>query len=147
MKVNRAESAKRLLSASATRNHRPISHVGIGLSGGFVALRAERCTWSKRPRDCSIQSLDIVPNLRLHCHFMTFKKIAECAADLKRRREAVTFCEGVLQQCVAAFCDQYHGSLRDMAGRMGITVQYLSDIRHGRRKVSDSVVEKLGKLR
>ncbi len=78
---------------------------------------------------------------------MTLRKIATVAADLKGRRDSVVFCEGVLQQCVSAFCDQYHGSLRDMAKRMGITVQYLSDIRHGRRKVSDSVVEKLGKLR
>lgn len=78
---------------------------------------------------------------------MTLKKIALVAAELKAHRSRVEFAEKVLQQTVAAFCEQYHGSGRDMARKMGITVQYLSDIRHGRRKVSDSVVEKLGKLR
>ena len=37
-------------------------------------------------------------------------------------------------------------SLREMAGKMGITAAYLSDIELSRRKVSKNVLEKLTKI-
>jgi hypothetical protein len=36
------------------------------------------------------------------------------------------------------------GSQNNVAARLGITPQYLSDIRLGRREISDTVAEKLG---
>jgi hypothetical protein len=35
------------------------------------------------------------------------------------------------------------GSLRDLAKELGISAQYLCDISHGRRKISEAVVEKV----
>lgn len=82
---------------------------------------------------------------------MTLKKIAEVARDLKKRRyeakESIGFAEKVLSGCVKSFCDQQHAGLRDMARRMEISAPYLSDILNGRRKVSDNVIERLGRLR
>ena len=36
-----------------------------------------------------------------------------------------------------------HGSLRTLASRLKISPQYLCDIAHGRRKISEAVVEKV----
>ncbi len=66
---------------------------------------------------------------------------------LRVKRRDVAAAELELQKVVADFCDSYHGSMRDMAREMEISVQYLCDIRHGRRKVSDAVVEKLCKMK
>lgn len=82
---------------------------------------------------------------------MTAKKIAQVAMDVKRRRkdaqDSIVFAEKVLTECVNAFCAQSKSSLRQMARDLGISAPYLSDIRHGRRRVSDEVVARLGRLK
>lgn len=72
--------------------------------------------------------------------------IVLAANALKEKRQMVVRAEMTLQKEVAEFLDWNRGSMRDMAKEMGISAQYLCDIRHGRRKVSDAVVEKLAKL-
>ena len=74
---------------------------------------------------------------------MTTDRIKQAAAVLHLRKAAVASAEEGLQREVAAFCSTYNGSARDMAKAIGVSVQYLCDIRHGRRKVSSNVVEKL----
>ncbi len=53
----------------------------------------------------------------------------------------------VLQDSFKAFVADYPGSLREIARRTELSVAFLSDVMHGRRKVSDALIEKLAKLR
>jgi hypothetical protein len=78
---------------------------------------------------------------------MTIERITRAASVLNFHRAKVASLEDALQREVAAFCDTYRGSARDMAKKLGVSVAYLCDIRHGRRKVSFNVVEKLRKLK
>ncbi len=39
---------------------------------------------------------------------------------------------------------QQHGSAKAVAARMGLSPQYLCDVRKGRREVSDRLAQKLG---
>jgi transcriptional regulator with XRE-family HTH domain len=71
-------------------------------------------------------------------------KIQRISERLFSARHEVDILELRLQKAVAAYLDDLgHGSMRDMAKRMGFTVQYLCDIRHGRRKVSEAFLERL----
>ena len=74
---------------------------------------------------------------------MTINQIAVLAKDLEGSRKAVECGEVALQVAVAEFLSEQHGSARDLAKRMGISVQYVCDLRHGRRKVSAAVLGKL----
>lgn len=78
---------------------------------------------------------------------MDLRTISNAARNLEWRRGLVTAAERELHRQVVLFCSSYHGSMRDVSARMGISQQYLSDVRHGRRKFSDRLVEKLGKLK
>lgn len=55
--------------------------------------------------------------------------------------------ESDLQVEVARFVVSLNGSLRSKAKQMDITVGYLGDIVNRRRKVSDEVIERLGRLK
>jgi transcriptional regulator with XRE-family HTH domain len=78
---------------------------------------------------------------------VTIERITKAASVLSTQKLRVENAEAVLQKEVAMFCDTYRGSARDMARKLGVSVAYLCDIRHGRRKVSFNVVEKLRKLK
>lgn len=73
--------------------------------------------------------------------------ISGLAVLLSERKRVVSQMEQRMQDAVARAAKEYPGSLRQMARDMGISVVYLSDICHRRRKVSDAVVEKLGRLK
>jgi hypothetical protein len=77
---------------------------------------------------------------------MTLKRLKVEFSRLDDRREAVVRFESWIQKIVADFIQQQPGSLRDKATRMGLTVAYLSDIVHGRRKVSRGVMQALDKI-
>lgn len=53
----------------------------------------------------------------------------------------------VLRNAFDAFVNEYPGSLRDLAARIGFSPAYLSDIRNGNRGVSKDVLMALGKLK
>ncbi len=72
--------------------------------------------------------------------------MASLARVLDSRRKAVEEIERLMQEAFSLACGDYPGSLRAMAKEMDLTPAYLSDLRHGRRKVSDVVVKKLGRV-
>ncbi len=78
---------------------------------------------------------------------MTAKVIASTADDIEKLRQDIALLERVLQNQVKSFCEDYGTSQRDLARLLGISVQYLSDICHGRRKVSDAIVKKIRGLK
>lgn len=82
---------------------------------------------------------------------MTLQPISRHHAVLRQARimcaRQIALAEETLYRSVVAFLDSRPESLREMARVMGFSVAYLSDIRHGRRKVSDEVVERLGRLK
>lgn len=73
--------------------------------------------------------------------------IVEAHGHLESMRACVAKAELNLQQQVEQFISSSDSSLRDLAVGMGVSVAYLSDIRHGRRKVSDAIVEKIRRLK
>lgn len=66
---------------------------------------------------------------------------------LLKARNRVDEIECELQVEVARFVVSIEGSLRSKAAKMDVTVGYLADIVNRRRKASDSVVEKLERLK
>ena len=74
---------------------------------------------------------------------MTRKTISDLAGDVLRRRAALEFAERTLQQAIMKISEQYHGAMRDLAAKLNVSVQYLSNFSHGRRSVSDEVLRKM----
>lgn len=68
-------------------------------------------------------------------------------SNVKSARSNLSAQEDILCQEVRKFLEAEESSLRDMAAKMDVSVAYLSDIRHGRRKVSDAIVQKLRGLK
>lgn len=58
-----------------------------------------------------------------------------------KRKEAVVL-EAVLRASIND-CISKHGSARVLADAIGVSQQYLCDVKFGRRNISDSVLEKL----
>lgn len=78
---------------------------------------------------------------------MTAEKIAKLASELTVRREGVRYAEGVLRECVELFCNQSMGTATSMAHKLGVSIPYMSRIRHGKKGMSDKVVERLARLK
>ncbi len=77
---------------------------------------------------------------------MTLKRVQLEFSRLQDRREAVERQEAWIQKVVGDFIREQNGSLRETAGKMGLTIAYVSDIVHGRRKISKGVMQALEKL-
>ena len=77
---------------------------------------------------------------------MNVKPVTVADDSLEAARANVKKKEAALQKVVARFCRAYPGSLRELAGKLGVSAAYLSDIRAGKRKVSARMVEKLRRL-
>lgn len=69
------------------------------------------------------------------------------ALTLKAARTSAAFKEVELRMEMNQMCGVSRGAASDMAAQLDLSTQYLSDIRHGRRKFSDEVVDRLGRLK
>jgi len=78
---------------------------------------------------------------------MTLARIDKARRELDNRRVGVIMMEQLLQGEVRRFLLARDTSLRETAKSMGFTVAYVSDIIHGRRKVSDAVIEAIRRLK
>lgn len=78
---------------------------------------------------------------------MPIAEIRHAHERLLKARARVDELESDLQTETARFVVSREGSLRSKAKQMTVTVGYLADIVSRRRKVSDAVVEKLGRLK
>ncbi len=76
---------------------------------------------------------------------MTLKRVEIEFSRLQERRDAVDRQEKWVQNVVGELLRQQTGSQRELAHRLGITVAYLSDIIHGRRKISGGIMARLVK--
>jgi transcriptional regulator with XRE-family HTH domain len=72
---------------------------------------------------------------------VTLKQIKVKAAQLKRSRALSDVDEAELRELISAFLG--HGDAKAFAEDLGVTPQYLSDIRHGRRGFSEEFLKKL----
>ncbi len=77
---------------------------------------------------------------------MTLKSVKQYALALRAHRERVTLTEMDLLRTVQAYLDANRGGVREVARVMGFSPQYICDVRHGRRKISDTFVERLERL-
>ena len=77
---------------------------------------------------------------------MQFGTIPTLARDLSIHRRKARLAEAKLQRAVQAYLDKHRGSAMELSQQIGVSVQYVCDIRYGRRKVSDAVVEALGRV-
>jgi transcriptional regulator with XRE-family HTH domain len=73
--------------------------------------------------------------------------IGIAARELKKRRAEADVSEAELRYELDTFLRSNRGSAAGLAKTAGITVQHLSDIRHGRRSPGDAVIAKLAKIR
>ena len=78
---------------------------------------------------------------------MTFEKVKQADERLKAKRIATTVAERQLSSAVSAFLMMRAEALRPLSKMLGISVPYLSDIIHGRRKVPTSFLDRLAKLK
>lgn len=74
-------------------------------------------------------------------------RIEKARQAVIEKKCALAVAERALQQEVSKFLMMREGSLRLTAAAMGLSVQYLSDIIHGRRGVSAAVLDAVGKLK
>lgn len=70
-------------------------------------------------------------------------EIKRQAGLVELHRKAAATAEAELQRLVGSVIAANRNGLRDWARTMGISAQYACDIRHGRRKISDTVLKKL----
>lgn len=69
-------------------------------------------------------------------------KLKALAVTLESQRGKASVAESRLWEALrVAVAD--HGSGRELAKELGITPQYLSDVAHGRRRISGAVIVKL----
>ena len=75
----------------------------------------------------------------------SLEDIVTAAKSLIEMRQCATLLEEELVAAIEAHCNA--GVLMlDLAKSLGVSAQYLSDIRHGRRRVSDAVAARLARL-
>ena len=72
-----------------------------------------------------------------------FEIVEAAACRLSATRVKAAAQEKALQIAVSKFLSLQPGSARDLAKRLGFTVQYICDIRHGRRTISDRFLARL----
>lgn len=77
---------------------------------------------------------------------MTLQRIRGSAATINRMRAEVATCEATLMEAVAQYIDSRDSGLREMARRMGISAQYLCDVKYRRRKISAEFLKKLARI-
>jgi transcriptional regulator with XRE-family HTH domain len=77
---------------------------------------------------------------------MTLRNVESCFRRLNTQRALVKASELELVDAVGMFLKGRPETLRELAGKLGLSVAYLSDICHRRRNVSDKVMEKLREL-
>lgn len=73
---------------------------------------------------------------------ITPKDARNIAIQLQRSRRQSDALEEKLQKAIAEFLSD-RSRAAEWAREIGVTPQYLSDIRHGRRKISDAVLAKI----
>lgn len=78
--------------------------------------------------------------------YMEFSYIVRCATDLADAHKVVATKETLLWSAVCGYLDQTEAGARDLARQLGFSAQYICDIRHGRRKISEEFVKRLKKL-
>lgn len=78
---------------------------------------------------------------------MSFSKVRSKALALRMERASAEVTESELRLELDAELSRSRGAALHVAAHCDISVQHVSDIRHGRRTFSDSVVERLGMLK
>lgn len=78
---------------------------------------------------------------------MTHKHIRLAAYRLQHAREKAQQAEANLVLMVDSFCDGAHGNMVGMASALEISTAYMSDVRRGKRNISDAMVERMAGLR
>lgn len=74
-------------------------------------------------------------------------RICRLHGQLLKRRAAVADMELELTDAFRLWLAWSENSLRNIARKMELSPAYLSDIQHGKRKVSDEVVKRLERLK
>lgn len=76
---------------------------------------------------------------------MTIKELRVEAANLKSYRAGADVKEAELKTAIEECIPR--GEAKIFADKIGVTPQYLSDIRNGRRSISDEFLERLVRLK
>ncbi len=77
---------------------------------------------------------------------MTLRGLQLQALVLVRHREHVERMERRLMIATREYLVAYKGGTRAIARKMGFSPAYISDVLHGRRKVSETFLERLDRL-
>jgi hypothetical protein len=77
---------------------------------------------------------------------MTHERIKTAAVHLRSQRKQEASAEKVLAYQVSEFCNKNPGNMVGLAATLEISTAYMSDIRHGKRKLSDALVNKMARL-
>jgi transcriptional regulator with XRE-family HTH domain len=78
---------------------------------------------------------------------MDIHDLRACASLVAEYRSLAGRAEKDLRKAIVAVLGAERGSANAIARRVGISAAYLSDIRNGRRKISDAILAKLAKLK
>ena len=78
---------------------------------------------------------------------MNTAEIRDTARQLKMHRAHADVSETKLRHGIDEHCAETHGRASNVAEKLSLKPQYLSDIRKGRRALSDAVVEKMARLK
>jgi hypothetical protein len=83
---------------------------------------------------------------------MTVPTVKRAQSDLKHVRiecaASISAHERTLQNAVIRYLDTLApGKVREIARAMGFSAAYICDVRHGRRKVSEEFVSRLGRVK
>ncbi len=73
--------------------------------------------------------------------------LRKSAGQIRYHREQALQNEAWLRNELDTLISDKHLAAKDIAKRVGVSPQHLSDIRHGRRSPGDKVVAKLAKLK
>lgn len=76
----------------------------------------------------------------------TLSRVHALATRAHRRRVEVDLAEGDLLRCVQEYLADNRGGVREIARKMEFSPAYISDVQHGRRKISATFIERLCKL-
>ena len=77
---------------------------------------------------------------------MNNSDIRRAALSLRAKRSAALRAESKLVDTLKIFCDQTSGNMVGLAGHLGISTPYMSDVRRGKRNVSEQLIDKMVKL-
>ncbi len=78
---------------------------------------------------------------------MTLKSVKQYALALRAHRKRVALTEMDLLRATQEYLEANRGGVREIARAMGFSPQYICDVRYGRRKISDTFVERLERLK